>query len=346
MTLNRRQALVASLLPLIALSGHAQNYPQKQITLVVSYSAGGNADLRARMLGTAVAKTWGVPLVVENKPGANGNIGHEYVAKAPPDGHTLVIATMGPMAVSSYVYPKLGFDPEASFTPIVLIEKAPMVLVTRTDKPFQSLKELVSFGLKNPDQLSFGNAGPGSAHHLSAELFLQNTGIKGLSVPYKGGSQAATALLAGDIESAQEAQLLDRGIAPLDLLLVPHHGSKTSSSGPFLDALQPRLALVQAGYRNRFSENLTVIGNGMWRSQEDLPANVEFNLKFLFKDKFWVGGGHRVDYANNAQLGVLMGKLRIGYVYEWPMLQSYLLPNPTHEFMVSMRLFGGDAAIW
>jgi len=200
MTLNRRQALVASLLPLIALSGHAQNYPQKQITLVVSYSAGGNADLRARMLGTAVAKTWGVPLVVENKPGANGNIGHEYVAKAPPDGHTLVIATMGPMAVSSYVYPKLGFDPEASFTPIVLIEKAPMVLVTRTDKPFQSLKELVSFGLKNPDQLSFGNAGPGSAHHLSAELFLQNTGIKGLSVPYKGGSQAATALLAGDID--------------------------------------------------------------------------------------------------------------------------------------------------
>jgi type IX secretion system PorP/SprF family membrane protein len=118
-----------------------------------------------------------------------------------------------------------------------------------------------------------------------------------------------------------------------------------SSGDVFMDK-KPRVGIAQAGYRNRFSENLTVIGNGMWRSQEDLPANVEFNLKFLFKDKFWVGGGHRVDYANNAQLGVLMGKLRFGYVYEWPMLQSYLLPNPTHEFMVSMRLFGGDAAIW
>lgn len=201
---NRRQILVAGLGTLGALSSHAQkageDFPQKQISLVVSYSAGGNVDLRARMLGTAVSKMLGVPVVVDNKPGANGNIGHEHVAKATPDGHTLVLATMGPMAVSSFVYPRLGFDPEESFAPIVAIEKAPMVLVTRTDKPFQNLKDLVDFGLKNPDRLSFGNAGAGSAHHLSAELFMQSAGLKGLSVPYKGGSQAATALLAGDID--------------------------------------------------------------------------------------------------------------------------------------------------
>jgi type IX secretion system PorP/SprF family membrane protein len=118
-----------------------------------------------------------------------------------------------------------------------------------------------------------------------------------------------------------------------------------SSGDVFMDK-KPRVGIMQAGYRNRFSENMTVITNAMWRTQADLPANVEFNMKFLFKDKFWVGGGHRVDYANNAQLGVLMGKLRFGYVYEWPMLQSYLLPNQTHEFMVSMRLFGGNATIW
>jgi type IX secretion system PorP/SprF family membrane protein len=118
-----------------------------------------------------------------------------------------------------------------------------------------------------------------------------------------------------------------------------------SSGDVFMDK-KPRVGIAQAGYRNRFSEKMTVITNAMWRTQADLPANVEFNMKFLFKDKFWVGGGHRVDYANNAQLGVLMGKLRFGYVYEWPMLQSYLLPNPTHEFMVSMRLFGGNATIW
>lgn len=204
MKLDRRHAILTSLLGFSSLSSEAQktssDFPQKQISLIVSYSPGGNADLRARMLGTSVSNALGVPIIIENKPGANGNIGHDYVAKANPDGHTLVIATLGPMAVSSFIYPKLGFDPEESFIPIVMIEKAPMVLVTRSDKPFQNLNELVDFGKKNQDKLSFGNAGAGSAHHLSAELFMQSVGIKGLSVPYKGGSQAATALLSGEID--------------------------------------------------------------------------------------------------------------------------------------------------
>lgn len=204
MTLSRWHWRVACLLSLMVSVSHAQKsaleYPQKQISLVVSYSAGGNVDLRARTLGTAVSKMLGVPVIVENKPGANGNIGHEIAAKAAPDGHTLLLATLGPMAVSSFIYPRLGFDPEESFAPIVIIEKAPMVLVTRTDKNYQTLKELVDYGRKNPDKLAFGNAGAGSAHHLSAELFMQNAGIKGLSVPYKGGGQAATALLAGEID--------------------------------------------------------------------------------------------------------------------------------------------------
>jgi tripartite-type tricarboxylate transporter receptor subunit TctC len=200
-TLSRLLVLSAAL---FLTTSYAQNntaaYPNKQITLIVSYAPGGNVDLRARTLGMAVSKTLGVPVIVENKPGANGNIGHEFVAKAAPDGYTLVLATMGPMAVSSFVYPRLGFNPEESFQPIALIEKAPLVLVTKTDKPFQSVKDLVNFGQKNPDKLSFGNAGAGSAHHLSAELFSQSVGIKSLSVPYKGGSQAATALLSGEID--------------------------------------------------------------------------------------------------------------------------------------------------
>jgi type IX secretion system PorP/SprF family membrane protein len=118
-----------------------------------------------------------------------------------------------------------------------------------------------------------------------------------------------------------------------------------SSGDVFMDK-KPRVGIAQAGYRNRFTENVTVITNAMWRTQSDLPANVEFNLKFLFKDKFWIGGGHRAAYSNNAQLGLLLGKVRFGYVYEWPMLKSYLLPNQTHEFMVSYRLFGDNAAIW
>jgi tripartite-type tricarboxylate transporter receptor subunit TctC len=206
--LTRRQTLTYGLAGFTPLSSHAQKtsdeYPTKQISLVVSYGPGGNADLRARMLGGSVSKSFSVPVIVENKPGANGNIGHEYVARSTPDGYTLVLATMGPMAVSSFVYPKLGFDPEASFQPIVLIEKAPMVLVTRVDKPFKTLKELIEFGQKNPNQLAFGNAGSGSAHHLAAELFMQSVGIQGLSVPYKGGSQAATALLSGEIDALFE----------------------------------------------------------------------------------------------------------------------------------------------
>ncbi len=196
--------LLALCMMLFLQASHAQKnsdaYPHKQITLVVSYAPGGNVDLRARTLGLAVSKMLGVPVIVENKPGANGNIGHEFVAKAAPDGYTLVLATMGPMAVSSFVYPRLGFNPEESFQPIALIEKAPLVLVTRSDKPFQSVTDVVSYGKKNPGSLSFGNAGAGSAHHLSAELFSQNVGIKSLSVPYKGGSPAATALLSGEID--------------------------------------------------------------------------------------------------------------------------------------------------
>jgi type IX secretion system PorP/SprF family membrane protein len=118
-----------------------------------------------------------------------------------------------------------------------------------------------------------------------------------------------------------------------------------NSGDVFMDK-KPRVGIAQAGYRNSVSENVTLITNAMWRTQSNLPANVEFNMKLMFKEKFWVGGGHRADYANNAQLGVLMGKMRFGYVYEWPMLKSYLLPNQTHEFMVSYRLFGGNATIW
>lgn len=115
----------------------------------------------------------------------------------------------------------------------------------------------------------------------------------------------------------------------------------------FMDR-KPMVNIVQAGYRNRVTEELTVIFNTMWRSQKDLPDNVEFNMKFMFYDRFWLGGGHRISYANNAQLGMVMGKLRLGYVYEWPMLKSYLLPNTTHELMLSIRLFetGQKGAIW
>ncbi len=194
-------ALALSAFSAISMSAaQAQSFANKTVTIVVPTAAGGGNDAMARILSQKMGPLLGQTVIVENKPGANGNIGHEFVAKAAPDGYTLVLATMGPMAVSSFVYPRLGFNPEESFQPIALIEKAPLVLVTRSDKPFQSIADVVSYGKKNPGSLSFGNAGAGSAHHLSAELFSQNVGIKSLSVPYKGGSPAATALLSGEID--------------------------------------------------------------------------------------------------------------------------------------------------
>lgn len=126
-----------------------------------------------------------------------------------------------------------------------------------------------------------------------------------------------------------------------------HNVNKGSiSSGDVFMERKPMINIAQAGYRNEFTEDLTLMMNGMWRIQEDLPDNLEFNLKVLFYDKFWIGAGHRVDYANNAQIGMLLGRMRFGYVYEWQSLKSYLIPNPTHEFMLSFRLFDEAENIW
>lgn len=178
----------------------AQPYPVKPITLVVSYSAGGNNDIRARQLAVPVGKLLGKNVIVDNKPGASGNIGHEFVARAAADGYTLGIGAMGPLAVNRALFPKVPFDPLKDFTPIVLIERAPLVLVTRADKPFMTLKDVVNASKAKPGSLTIGNAGMGGAHHLSSELFNQAAGISMLAVPYKGGGPASTALLAGEVD--------------------------------------------------------------------------------------------------------------------------------------------------
>lgn len=200
--LSRRAAalalLVASSAPSLALAQAV--YPAKPITVVVAFSAGGNNDLRARQLGIPVSQMLGQPVIIDNKPGASGNIGHDFIAKSAPDGYTLGIGAMGPLAVNPSLYPKLNFDPLKDFTPIVLIERAPLVLVTRVEKPYKSVKDVVDAAKAAPGKLTIGNAGPGGAHHLSGELFEQAAGITTLTVPYKGGGPAATALLSGEVD--------------------------------------------------------------------------------------------------------------------------------------------------
>lgn len=178
----------------------AQEYPLKTITIVSPFSPGGNTDLRARQIATPLSTLLGKPVIVENKLGASGNIGTEYIARATPDGYILGIGSMGPLAVNGAVYPRLGFDPLKDFAPVILIEKAPLILVTKANGQLNSIQDIVSTAKKNPTALSIGNAGPGGAHHLSAEMFKKKAGIQMLSVPYKGGGLASIALQSGEID--------------------------------------------------------------------------------------------------------------------------------------------------
>jgi tripartite-type tricarboxylate transporter receptor subunit TctC len=181
-------------------ASRAQEFPAKPINVVVSFAAGGNNGLRARQLSVPVSTMLGKSIIVDNKPCASGNIGHDFVARAATDGYTLGIGAMGPLAVNPAIYPKLPFNPLKDFTPIVLIEKAPLVLVTRVDKPFKTLKDVVAAAKARPGALTIGNAGAGGAHHLSGELFKQAAGIFMLPIPYKGGGPASTALLSGEVD--------------------------------------------------------------------------------------------------------------------------------------------------
>lgn len=199
-TFIRSSAILLATLGSASLLHAQENYPAKPVTVVVAFSAGGNNDVRARQLGIEVSKMLGKTLIVENRPGASGNIGHAYLSRASADGYTLGIGAMGPLAVNSWIFPKLGFDPLKDFTPIVLIEKAPLVLVTRVDKPYKSVSDVIGAAKAKPGSITIGNAGTGGAHHLSGELFKQQSGIDLMAVPYKGGGPAANALLAGEVD--------------------------------------------------------------------------------------------------------------------------------------------------
>lgn len=198
-----RQAAIASIalagLASSALAQGAGDYPNKPITIIVPFAAGGNTDVKTRLVALQLASILGKPVVVDNRPGASGNIGIELLARATPDGYTIGMGSFGPLAVNPSIYPKVNFDPK-SFVPIVLLEKSPLVLTTPADKPYKSVKEVVVASKAKPGSLNIANAGPGGAHHLSAELFENAAGIDMVGVPFKGGGPASTALLAGQVD--------------------------------------------------------------------------------------------------------------------------------------------------
>jgi tripartite-type tricarboxylate transporter receptor subunit TctC len=182
-----------------SLSAAAETYPSKPIKVVVPYAAGGNMD-HWRPTLEKVSQAMGQPLVMENRPGAGGNIGSDYVAKSPADGYTLVIGTIGTHAINASVYAKMPYDPVKDFTPIILLATMTNVAVVNPATPVKSIREFIDYAKANPGRLNFGSPGNGSSAHLTGEMFKQVTGVQMQHIPYKGSAPALMDLIAGRID--------------------------------------------------------------------------------------------------------------------------------------------------
>jgi tripartite-type tricarboxylate transporter receptor subunit TctC len=175
-------------------------YPNKPINFIVPYGAGGSADSRSRQIAQKLSVLLKQPIVVDNKPGAGGNIGTEFIARAAPDGYTIGMGNFAPMAVNKTLFGNLRYDPEIDLSPIILIEKGPLVLVVNPNSPYKTINDIVAAAKAKPGVLTFSSGGIGGSHQLSAELFELNAGINMIHVPYKSGSAALTDLMAGNVD--------------------------------------------------------------------------------------------------------------------------------------------------
>jgi tripartite-type tricarboxylate transporter receptor subunit TctC len=177
----------------------ASHYPNRAVKIIVSAPPGGGLDIAARVIADRLTKMWGQPFVVENRPGAGGNLGAEAVAQAEPDGYTLLAAQPAPLTTNVVMYKKLSFDP-AAFEPLAIMTSIPNTLAVRLDLPAASIAELIAYAKANPGKLNFGSQGVGTTPHLTGELFARLTGTKLTHVPYRGTAQAVNDLVAGNVD--------------------------------------------------------------------------------------------------------------------------------------------------
>jgi tripartite-type tricarboxylate transporter receptor subunit TctC len=177
----------------------AQDYPSKPIRIIVAYTPAGTTDILARAIGQKMTENWGQPVIVDNRPGANGNIGTEVAARATADGYSLLMATAATHSINNTLYPKLSWDAVKDFAPIGLVARVPNLLVVNNSLPVKSVKELVAYAKANPGKLTHGSPGHGSTAHLSMELFKSLTGTRMVHVPYKGSAPVLADLMAGQI---------------------------------------------------------------------------------------------------------------------------------------------------
>lgn len=177
--------------------GQAQTYPSKAIRIVVPFAPGGTSDILARTIGVKLTEAWGQPVVVENKAGATGNVGADFVAKAPADGHTLLLTDLSVLSINQSVFPNMPFDGIKDFAPVSMVAYSPHAFGVHPSVPVNSVKELIDYAKANPNKLNFAISGTGGAPHLAGIAFAQRTGISWTYIPYKGGSQAVADVAAG-----------------------------------------------------------------------------------------------------------------------------------------------------
>ncbi len=178
----------------------AQTWPAKQIRFISPFAPGGGADITSRVIAQKLTDALGQPVLVDNRGGAGGMIGVDLAAKAPPDGYTLLLGTIGPIAINPSLYSKMAYDPIKDLVPVTLAADALNVLVVHPALPVKNVKELVALGKARPNELNFGSSGPGATDHLAGELFNLLTGTKMVHVAYKGGAPAIIDLVAGNVQ--------------------------------------------------------------------------------------------------------------------------------------------------
>src|SRR3954470_20201228 len=190
-------ALAAALLSSAAV---AQSFHAKPIRVVIPFVAGGSSDIVGRAIGSKFQELLGQPAVVENRPGANGAIAAEFVAKAEPDGHTILVGSIGVFSINSALFKDLRYNPLRDFAPITLAVTTPNILITRPDLAPNTMKELVEYAKKNPGKLSYCSSGTGSSDHLTGELWKQGSGLFAVHVPYRGGAACQTDIMGNQVE--------------------------------------------------------------------------------------------------------------------------------------------------
>ena len=198
--MNLKRHFLVALALACAAPAFAQGFPNKPITLVVPFPPGGGTDTGGRVIAEQLGRRWGQPVIVENKGGAAGQIGADFVAKSKPDGYTLLLGNIGTQAINPLLYPKMPYDADKAFAPVSLVAELPLAMMVNPAVPAKTAAEFVALAKAKPGQLSYSSSGAGGAPHLAAEMFKDQTGAFILHVPYRGGGPAIADLLAGHVQ--------------------------------------------------------------------------------------------------------------------------------------------------